>query len=274
MAARRSALLAVAAVSLGLLTVGGVRPPGAGRGSPIGRTWSGSETPMPRGWAPGTTTRTPATASGLRRPIRCSTATGSAPRSRSSPARARRPATSRTDQLGSLSGSTTDVTITIGGNDIGFISVITECALPSWASHCFDAIDHARDLMTKVLPGRLTTLYGDISHRAPNATYVAVGYPHLFNGDDCNAGTFFTAKEEAALNSAADLLDQVIHGRATAAHFSFVDPRSAFTGHAVCDSDEWINGLSFPVTESYHPNVAGPGGVRRPGRRTPLSAGG
>jgi hypothetical protein len=33
--------------------------------------------------------------------------------------------------------------------------------------------------------------------------------------------------------------------------------RSASTGHAVCDDTEWINGLSWPVDESYHPNRAG-----------------
>ena len=28
-------------------------------------------------------------------------------------------------------------------------------------------------------------------------------------------------------------------------------------GHAVCDEPEWINGLSNPIRESYHPNRAG-----------------
>ncbi len=32
---------------------------------------------------------------------------------------------------------------------------------------------------------------------------------------------------------------------------------SRFVGHAVCDSPEWLNGLSSPITDSYHPNVAG-----------------
>ena len=44
---------------------------------------------------------------------------------------------------------------------------------------------------------------------------------------------------------------------ATAAGFAFVDSRAAFTGQAVCSSSEWINGLSNPVSESYHPNRPG-----------------
>jgi lysophospholipase L1-like esterase len=161
------------------------------------------------------------------------------------------------DQLGALSASTTQATITVGGNDIGFVEVITECALPSWASDCFGAIEVAETLMTTVLPGRLDTLYGDLSAAAPNATVVAVGYPRLFNGEDCSAGTFFTKAEEKALNRAAGLLDKTIHARASAAGFAFVDPRSAFAGHAICDPVPWVNNLTYPVTESFHPNVAG-----------------
>ncbi len=44
---------------------------------------------------------------------------------------------------------------------------------------------------------------------------------------------------------------------ASAAGFAFVNPTSAFIGHAVCGSPEWINGLSNPVSESYHPNTSG-----------------
>jgi hypothetical protein len=39
--------------------------------------------------------------------------------------------------------------------------------------------------------------------------------------------------------------------------FKFVDPRTAFSRHEICSSSEWLNGLSNPVSESYHPNVSG-----------------
>ena len=38
---------------------------------------------------------------------------------------------------------------------------------------------------------------------------------------------------------------------------SFASPTSKFIGHAVCDDVEWLNGLSSPIVESYHPNKAG-----------------
>jgi hypothetical protein len=46
-------------------------------------------------------------------------------------------------------------------------------------------------------------------------------------------------------------------GRAHAAGFTFKDAIPPFIGHAVCSSTEWINGLSNPVSESYHPNRNG-----------------
>ena len=85
---------------------------------------------------------------------------------------------------------------------------------------------------------------------------VVVGYPRIFMGEDCNAGTWFSPEEQARLNQTADLLN----GRtsaATARGFSFANPTSRFIGHAVCDNPEWINGLSNPISESYHPNRPG-----------------
>jgi len=164
------------------------------------------------------------------------------------------------NQLDTLSSSTTHVTLTVGGNDAGFTKVITTCAQPFWASDCDGGIDQAQSFIKNTLPSRLNTLYTAVRSNAPNAKVVIVGYPRIFNGEDCNAGTFFSPAEEARLNATADLLDTTIRGRADAYRFSFADPRSSFAGHAVCDTTEWVNGLSNPVSESYHPNRGGQAG--------------
>ncbi|WP_157571851.1 SGNH/GDSL hydrolase family protein [Nocardioides alkalitolerans] len=161
------------------------------------------------------------------------------------------------NQLAALSAATDLVTITIGGNDADFTGVITECALPGWASDCNAAIDTSQAFVSGTLPSRLSGLYGQISAAAPNATVVVAGYPRLFMGEDCNALTWISPEEQARLNATADQLNATTRAAATSAGFSFVDPTSAFTGHAVCDDPEWLNGLSNPIVESYHPNVAG-----------------
>ena len=56
-------------------------------------------------------------------------------------------------QVSSLTTDTKFVTITIGGNDAGFSSVITECAKPEWASVCDTRINTAQNYIRNTLPG-------------------------------------------------------------------------------------------------------------------------
>jgi hypothetical protein len=87
---------------------------------------------------------------------------------------------------------------------------------------------------------------------------VILGYPHLFtsNGATCNFDAL-TSSHEIELNQTADLIDSVISSQAKAHGFTYVDPRSPFNSHEICSSSEWLNGLSNPLSESFHPNVHG-----------------
>nr|WP_220481971.1 SGNH/GDSL hydrolase family protein [Nocardioides ginsengisegetis] len=160
-------------------------------------------------------------------------------------------------QLSALTAATSYVTISVGGNDAGFSDVLTECAQPWWSSNCDGAINTAQAYINNTLPGALATLYSSIRSRAANAKVVVVGYPRLFQGEDCNAATWFSPAEETRLNQTADLLNSKLASAAAARGFAFANPTNAFIGHAVCDSVEWLNGLSNPISESYHPNRSG-----------------
>ncbi|MBV9843874.1 MAG: SGNH/GDSL hydrolase family protein [Kutzneria sp.] len=165
------------------------------------------------------------------------------------------------NQVGALTADTKYVTVEIGGNDIGFADVIKQCALPF--KDCTGDINDAENKIRTTLPGSLDAVYTQIHNRSPNAKVVVVGYPRLFNGQECNVLARISPQEQAQLNSGADLLDDTIKGRASAHGFAFLDVRSAFTGHAVCDNPEWINGLSNPIGESYHPNRDGHAAMAR-----------
>ncbi len=159
-------------------------------------------------------------------------------------------------QLGTLSASTALVTITIGGNDAGFSNVIINCALYYFT--CGGAINEANEFIAKKLPALLETTYTDIRSKATSAEVIVLGYPKLFTkeGATCNVN-FLTSGNEKKMNETAEKLDAVIKGRAEAAKFKFVNPTSAFEPHEVCASEEWLNGQSNPLEESYHPNVKG-----------------
>ncbi|MGA8113699.1 MAG: SGNH/GDSL hydrolase family protein [Actinocatenispora sp.] len=160
------------------------------------------------------------------------------------------------NQLGHLSAGTGLVTISIGGNDAGFSDVVKKCAYP-WPYDCTNDVNNAVNFIQTTLPGKLDSVYSAIRSHAANADVVVVGYPRLFNGETCNAGARISATEEGQLNHAADVLAGVASARAAAHGFSFVDPRSAFSSHEICADTEWLNGLSNPVGESYHPNRTG-----------------
>jgi lysophospholipase L1-like esterase len=159
-------------------------------------------------------------------------------------------------QLGTLTSGTSLVTITIGGNDAGFSNVIINCALYFFT--CESAINEADEFIEKKLPGLLETTYKDIRAKATAAKVVVLGYPKLFTkeGKTCNVN-FLTSGNEKKMNVSAELLDRVIRARVEAAKFTFVNPTGPFESHEVCSSSEWLNGQSNPLSESYHPNVAG-----------------
>ena len=160
-------------------------------------------------------------------------------------------------QVDLISDGTDYVTISVGGNDVGFNSVITQCALPGWLGRCSATIEAGLRVLRTELPARLTKVYTTVKGKARNATVVVTGYPLLFNGTDCNPLTFFTQSEMRQINAGTKELNDVIRTRAEAAGFSYVSAAPAFIGHAWCDRQPWINGLTLPVVHSYHPNIAG-----------------
>jgi lysophospholipase L1-like esterase len=161
-------------------------------------------------------------------------------------------------QLGAFPAGTGLVTITIGGNDAGFVDVVASCLLGS-PGKCSDRVARAERFVREGLPGRLRRVYDAIRRRAPDATVVVAGYPRLlarrpwcYDVGDVDDG------EQRRLNEASDLL-----ARTTAAEvrrhsgFRFVDVRQAFEGGGVCSSMPLIHGVTDPLTSSFHPNVAG-----------------
>ncbi|MFI2200953.1 SGNH/GDSL hydrolase family protein [Streptomyces sp. NPDC020192] len=161
-----------------------------------------------------------------------------------------------TDQLAPLGPRTEMVTLTVGGSDAGFGTVMTTCALGG-TTRCLSAVSRARSVMDGTLPRDLDRLYTAIGNRAPAAHVVVLGYPHLYQlKGTCRAGLEDAAR--AAINNAVDHLDTVIAKRAADHGFTFADVRSAFTGHEICSRIPWLHSVDLlSLTESYHPTAPG-----------------
>jgi lysophospholipase L1-like esterase len=157
-------------------------------------------------------------------------------------------------QLGPLSSSTGLVSITIGGNDVGFSHVMETCVL-NGDSTCLSAISSAENYANNTLPGSLNSLFGAIRSHAPSAHVVVLDYPHLYTITWFCVGLSNTKRN--ALNQAADVLDTVIGKAAANAGFTFADVRNQFAGHELCSGQGWLHSITYPIAESYHPTATG-----------------
>jgi lysophospholipase L1-like esterase len=160
-------------------------------------------------------------------------------------------------QLSALSSSTTLVSITVGGNDVGFSSVMETCVLLPTSS-CVSAIDKAEGEIGADLPGELDNVLAAISADAPSARVVVLDYPDLYDLSRSSSCVGLSTTDRTDLNQGANELDSQIQAAAARHGDVFADVRPAFAGHEICDSGSWLNSVDWlDLGSSYHPNAAG-----------------
>jgi lysophospholipase L1-like esterase len=160
-------------------------------------------------------------------------------------------------QVSALSAGTTLVSITIGGNDVGFASVMETCVLESTSS-CESAVAAAEAKVAGPLPGELDSVLQTIRQDAPAARIVVLDYPDLYDLSRSSGCIGLSTADRTALNQGADQLDSAVAAAATRHGDTFADVRSQFAGHEICDgSASWLNSVTWPIGESYHPTATG-----------------
>lgn len=165
--------------------------------------------------------------------------------------------------------STRLVTLTIGGNDLHFSSIVAECLLPTDCTKSELADEVRADLAT--IGPKLVNAYEQVRERMdPGGHLVVAGYPHIFTsgpGSDCKP--FISAHEAAWIDSLIDsgnatIADAVQSARLHSGNVSYVNVTGSFAGHELCTEDQWLYGLHADFDEgptlvkgSYHPTRAG-----------------
>lgn len=161
----------------------------------------------------------------------------------------------RAEQVRALTADTDLVTVTVGGNDVGFAPVLTACVIGDDTT-CDGALDTSRFLVDTWLPHALGELYADVSEAAPGATVVVLGYPRLFDPAAPALGNL-EPDEQQRMNRLAERLNDRTEAAAAAAGFRFASVEEPFATHGVGATDPWLAGLTLPLDESFHPNAAG-----------------
>ena len=173
-------------------------------------------------------------------------------------------ATVLSSQLSALSAATTLVSITVGGNDVGFSSVMETCVLKSTSS-CVSAVNNAESLMTSQLPGELDAVLNAIKADAPSARVVVLDYPDLYDLSRSSWCIGLSTTDRTDLNNGANELDSQIQAAAARHGDVFADVRSAFSSHEICDSSSWLHSVNIlDISESYHPTASGQSGAYEP----------
>ncbi|NPU91663.1 MAG: hypothetical protein HPY82_07085 [Gammaproteobacteria bacterium] len=163
------------------------------------------------------------------------------------------------------------ITITIGGNDAFFAKILQYCMihdhcndLKPFAPHSDIELGELAMLWLPVVKQRVIATLSEIKTKAPNATILAMDYPLLLSGNECERSQIasdskLSTAEQAWIRQANRALNQVLRQAAAEVGVHSVSVEDHFEGHGVCGDDgEWIFGTwHFLLKGMFHPNHRG-----------------
>jgi lysophospholipase L1-like esterase len=165
------------------------------------------------------------------------------------------------------------VTISVGGNDAQFPSILQFCMAHNACNELRPLDPHSNvelgELMYAVALHagiRQLETFQEIKAATPNAPTIVFGYPILLGGVECPAASVpfavdakFSTAEQAWMRDINAFMNGVTAQAAALAGVHFVPVADRFEGHGVCGPlDDWINGfLPFDPYGSFHPTARG-----------------
>ncbi|MEU5311620.1 SGNH/GDSL hydrolase family protein [Streptomyces sp. NPDC021562] len=173
-------------------------------------------------------------------------------------------------QLDAVQRDTDLVTVQIGGNDMGFGSIIATCAGlsskdltgdPCRQYYTASGIDQLVLAVARTAP-KVDKVLRAVRARAPHARILVVGYPDLLpdDGSGCYPTVPFAAKDFPYLRDTEKRLNLVLRLVAAWNGARYVDTYGPTVGHDMCKApaDRWIEPLrpASPAAPA-HPNAKG-----------------
>jgi lysophospholipase L1-like esterase len=174
-------------------------------------------------------------------------------------------------QFDALSASTRLVTIGIGGNDIGFSTIVVTCAekavsnptgAPCKDYYTSGGTDQLANAIADAEPKVAATLQG-IHKLAPNAKVLVVGYPDILpvTGPGCYPLVPIASGDVSYLNQTENELNSMLAATAQANGATFIDTYNSSIGHDACqsvDNQNWVVGIApNQPAAPVHPDAAG-----------------
>lgn len=169
------------------------------------------------------------------------------------------------------------ITLSIGGNDIGFADKIKRCLEPDT---CFDTYEDRKELLNEIDNNLFTIIatYKELLTNAhPSSRLYVIGYPKIIkpNGN-CGNNVKLNNEEAIFADQLTEYLNEAIEAGTKRAGAFYVDVEDALVGHRLCEtfsSRVAVNGITAgndrlkiigplytngPIgNESFHPNELG-----------------
>jgi lysophospholipase L1-like esterase len=177
-------------------------------------------------------------------------------------------------QVSAVTAATALVTVGIGGNDIGFSSIVTTCAQDSlgnpFGSPCKSrytagGTDQLRARIAATAP-KVASVLQAVRAAAPGARLVVVGYPAILpdTGSGCWPVVPIAYADVPYLRDIEKALNAMLSSQAAGNGATYVDTYTPSIGHDACkgQSTRWVEGL-IPgnAAAPFHPNAAGERGM-------------
>lgn len=169
-------------------------------------------------------------------------------------------------QLDAVTPETELVTVTIGGNDIQYGSILDRFGYGCVGAEGCPPVPEDLPLFDadlRTVTSRVAAMLQAISNRAPAARVLVVTYPRIVapGGGGCEVAPF-TPEVAEYLRAIGDRLDRALRDAAERAGAQVVDVYSASSDLGACEPDQpWVTGLpagSAPAgTLSFHATGAG-----------------
>jgi lysophospholipase L1-like esterase len=180
-------------------------------------------------------------------------------------------------QFDVLDRGTDLVTVTVGGNDIGFSTVLGTCAkvsatdptgAPCRTHFTSTGTDAVTEAVRRTAP-KIAQVLNGIHRRSPHARVLVVGYPDLFpeDGVGCTSAKVpLAAGDFSYLRDKEKELNAMLARQARRAGAAYVDTYTPTIGHDLCRpaDQRWIETFApdSPAAPA-HPNAAGESAMAR-----------
>lgn len=167
-------------------------------------------------------------------------------------------------QIDAVGPSARLVTITVGGNDVGYIGDLGLLSLRARGGILGSLIRAAWNGPRPVdarpfdeLVATLVDVVTGVHQRSPGASVVLLTYPQVLPPSGTCTGVGISEQEALLMQGVAQRLAHATRAAASRSQALLVDMASESQGHDACSADPWVNGSSARDGAMFHPNLAG-----------------